>query len=270
MLDDAVKEFTKVTKIKPEYVEAYQRLWLAYKKLGMNDKAEEELLKYKKLLEERMQAVGVGSPQVAKPVATPTPEKKEEYVEKPKPEETKPQEVVRVEPAQPVETKPQVAAIPDTSVVESRPSEETRPESPAVVKPVLPQQEESKPSTIETKPPRVLPSETPSSQAGSIVREPSEAKTVTKPEAGAGDTSPYIKVDKSNPVYENLFKPLKKMGSGLFRNPLKIKKSAEIWKKSYVGKLSKGFIYYVVVVQIWLCIVASLCIYFSKSKRKKA
>ena len=31
MFDDAVKEFTKVTKIKPEYVEAYQRLWLAYK-----------------------------------------------------------------------------------------------------------------------------------------------------------------------------------------------------------------------------------------------
>src|SRR3990170_5697202 len=107
MFDDAVKEFTKVTKIKPEYVEAYQRLWLAYKKLGMNDKAEEELLKYKKLLEERMQAMGAGSPQVAKPVATPTPEKKEEYVEKSKSEETKPQEVVRVETAQPVETKPQ-------------------------------------------------------------------------------------------------------------------------------------------------------------------
>ena len=269
MFDDAVKEFTKVTKIKPEYVEAYQRLWLAYKKLGMNDKAEEELLKYKKLLEERMQAMGVGSPQVAKPVATLTPEKKEEYVEKPKLEETKPQEVVRVETPQPVETKPQVAAAPDTTVVESRPSEETRPEGPAVVKPVLPQQEESKPSTIETKPPRVLPSETPSSQAGSIVKEPSEAKTVTKQEPEAGYTSPYIKVDKSNPVYENLFKPLKKKGYGLFRNPLKIKKGAEIWKKSYVGKLSKGFIYYVVVVQIWLCIVASLCIYFSKSKRKK-
>jgi len=269
MFDDAVKEFTKVTKIKPEYVEAYQRLWLAYKKLGMNDKAEEELLKYKKLLEERMQAMGVGSPQVAKPVATLTPEKKEEYVEKPKLEETKPQEVVRVETPQPVETKPQVAAAPDTTVVESRPSEETRPEGPAVVKPVLPQQEESKPSTIETKPPRVLPSEAPSSQAGSIVKEPSEAKTVTKQEPEAGYTSPYIKVDKSNSVYENLFKTFKKRGSGLFRNPLKIKKGAEIWKKSYVGKLSKGFIYYVVVVQIWLCIVASLCIYFSKSKRKK-
>lgn len=267
MFDDAVREFTKVTKIKPEYVEAYQRLWLAYKKLGMNDKAEEELLKYKKLLEERMQAMGAGSPQVAKPVATPAPEKKEEYVEKPKPEETKPQEVVRVETPQPVETKPQVDATPDTGVVESRPPEETRPEGPAVVKPVLPQQEESKPSTIETKPPRVLPSETPASQVGSIVKEPSEAKTVTEP--GAGDTAPYIKVDKSNPVYENLFKPFKKKGSGLFRNPLKIKKGAEIWKKSYVGKLSKGFIYYIVVVQIWLCIVASLCIYFSKSKRKK-
>lgn len=33
MFDDAVKEFTKVTRIKPEYVEAYQRLWLAYKKI---------------------------------------------------------------------------------------------------------------------------------------------------------------------------------------------------------------------------------------------
>ncbi len=256
MFDDAVKEFTKVTKIKPEYVEAYQRLWLAYKKLGMNDKAEEELLKYKKLLEERMQAMGAGSPQIAKPVATTTPEKKEEYVEKSKPEETKPQEVVSVEAVQPEKTKPQVAATPDTRVVESRPSEETRPEGPAVVKPVLPQQ-------------GVPSSETSASQAGSIVREPSEAKTVAEPEAGAEDTAPYIKVDKSNPVYENLFKPSKKGGSGLFRNPLRIKKGAEIWKKSYVGKLSKGLVYYIVVVQIWLCIVASLCIYFSKSKRKK-
>lgn len=48
MYDDAAREFTKVTCIKPEYAQAYERLWLTYKKLGRNDEANEALQKYKK------------------------------------------------------------------------------------------------------------------------------------------------------------------------------------------------------------------------------
>lgn len=248
MFDDAVKEFTKVTKIKPEYVEAYQRLWLAYKKLGMNDRAEEELLKYKKLIEERMQSMGGGSPQVAKPVSPP-----QERAEKPKQEEAKPPE----------------STVPETSVTESRPLEaETKPEKPIVVKPSAPIKEEYKPRVVEPppKPPvvetiplRPKPVEPPPTL-------PSEMKSTVKPDTEY--KSPYLKVDKDDTTYQNLFKPFTKMGSSLFRSPLKIKKSTEGWKKSYIGRLTKGFIYYIVIVQIWLCIVASLCIYFFKRKRE--
>src|SRR3989304_4952808 len=105
MFDDAVKEFTKVTSTTPPSREAYQRLWLAYKKLGMNDKAEEELLKYKKLIEERMQTMGGGSPQVAKPVSPPP--QREEQLAETKPEETK------VEPYRPPETRPPETTVPE-------------------------------------------------------------------------------------------------------------------------------------------------------------
>ena len=267
MFDDAVKEFTKVTKIKPEYVEAYQRLWLAYKKLGMNDRAEEELLKYKKLIEERMQSMVGGSPQVAKPVSPPP--EGGERTEKPKQEESKPLEP-RVETPPQVETRPPVSTtIPETSVTESRPSEtETKKEKPIVVKPSAPIQEEykppvveppPKPPVIETIPLKPKPVEPPPTL-------PSEMKSTTKPDTEY--KSPYIKVDKNDTTYQNLFKPFKKMGSGLFRSPLKVKKGTDAWKGSYIGRLTKGFIYYIVVVQIWLCIVASLCIYFFKIKRE--
>lgn len=259
MFDDAVKEFTKVTRIKPEYVEAYQRLWLAYKKLGMNDKAEEELQKYKKLIEERMQTLGGGTPQVAKPVTPPS--QREE--EKPKPEESKPPEPKVVSP-QPAETRPPVTTVPETRVTESRPSEiETKVEKPIVTKPVTPPQEEARPPAVESKPPVVKakpvetrPVETP--------KPPSERKSATSLDSEY--KSPYIKVDKKDPAYTNLFKPFQKMGS-LFQSPLK-KKSTAKFKKSHLGKFIKGFIYYIVVVQIWLCIVASLCIYFRKTKKE--
>ena len=253
MFDDAVKEFTKVTKIKPEYVEAYQRLWLAYKKLGMNDRAEEELLKYKKLIEERMQSMGGGSPQVAKPVAPPP--QREERVEASKPEETK------VEPYRPPETRPPETTVPETRVAESRPPDvETQTERSPVVKPVVPPQEEYRPPVVAPAPPPVVarPVEPP--------QPPQEMKSATKLEEYR---SPYIKVDKKDPAYKNLFKPFKKMGSTLFQSPQKKSVTVTKLQRTYFGKLIKGFLYYIVVVQIWLCIVASFCIYFFKPKGNK-
>lgn len=253
MFDDAVKEFTKVTKIKPEYVEAYQRLWLAYKKLGMNDRAEEELLKYKKLIEERMQSMGGGSPQVAKPVSPPP--QREERVEASKPEETK------VEPYRPPETRPPETTVPETKVAETRPSEvETQTERSTVVKPVVPPQEESRPSVVAPVPPSVV------ARPVEPLKLPQEMKSATKLEEYK---SPYIKVDKKDPAYKNLFKPFKKMGSTLFQSPQKKSGTVTKSQRTYFGKLIKGFLYYIVVVQIWLCIVASFCIYFFKPKGNK-
>ncbi|MBM2833836.1 MAG: hypothetical protein HW406_997 [Candidatus Brocadiaceae bacterium] len=253
MFDDAVKEFTKVTKIKPEYVEAYQRLWLAYKKLGMNDRAEEELLKYKKLIEERMQSMGGGAPQVAKPVSPPP--QREERVEASKPEETK------VEPYRPPETRPPETTVPETKVAETRPPEvETQTERTAVVKPVVPPQEESRPSVVAPVPPSVV------ARPVEPLKLPQEMKSATKLEEYK---SPYIKVDKKDPAYKNLFKPFKKMGSTLFQSPQKKSGTVTKLQRTYFGKLIKGFLYYIVIVQIWLCIVASFCIYFLKPKGNK-
>jgi len=258
MFDDAVKEFTKVTKIKPEYVEAYQRLWLAYKKLGMNDRAEEELLKYKKLIEERMQNMGGGSPQVAKPVA-PSPQK-EERVEESKPPETK------VESYRPPETRPPETTVPEARVAESRPSEtETKMEKSTVVQPAVPTQEESRPSVVAPVPPPVIVRPIEPKQ-GEPSKPPHEMKSATKLEEYK---SPYIKLDKSDPAYQSLFKPFKKMGSALFQSPQKKSGTVTKLQRTYFGKLIKGFLYYIVVVQIWLCIVASFCIYFLKPKGNK-
>lgn len=258
MFDDAVKEFTKVTRIKPEYVEAYQRLWLAYKKLGMNDRAEEELLKYKKLIEERMQAMGGGgSPQVAKPVAPPP--QREERVEESKPEETK------VEPYRPPETRPPETTVPEARVAESRPPDvETQTERSPVVKPVVPPQEESRPSVVAPVPPVIVRPVEPRQVEPS--QPPQEMKSTTKLE---DYRSPYIKVDKKDPAYKNLFTPFKKMGSTLFQSPQKKSVTVTKLQKTYFGKLIKGFLYYIIIVQIWLGIVASFCIYFLKPKGNK-
>jgi len=258
MFDDAVKEFTKVTKIKPEYVEAYQRLWLAYKKLGMNDRAEEELLKYKKLIEERMQSMGGGSPQVAKPVSPPP--QKEERLEESKPPETK------VEPYLPPETRPPETTVPETRVAESRPPDvETQTERPPVVKPVVPPQEEYRPPVAPPPVPPVIVRPVEPRQV-EPPQPPQEMKSATKLEEYR---SPYIKVDKKDPAYKNLFKPFKKMGSTLFQSPQKKSGTVTKLQKTYFGKLIKGFLYYIIIVQIWLGIVASFCIYFLKPKGNK-
>lgn len=254
LFDDAVKEFTKVTRIKPEYVEAYQRLWLAYKKLGMNDKAEEELLKYKKLIEDRMQAMAGGASQVAKPVTPPpSPPKKE--------------------PAE-VESKPEKPPVqPETRVAESRPSEtEAKTEKPVVVKPTTPAPEESRPSVVEApRSPIVQPPLQPVKPPVQPIRpavEPPKTLEETKPKTDVDSepSSPYIKVDRKNPAYHQLFKPFKKVRSALFQNPFK--KFSDKWKGSYFGRIFQGIVYYIIGIQIWLCIVAALCIYFRKVKRE--
>lgn len=266
MFDDAVKEFTKVTRIKPEYVEAYQRLWLAYKKLGMNDKAEQELQKYKKLIEERMQSMSVGSPQVVKPAAPPP--QREEQEEKPKPEARLPE--TKVEVSRPVETKLPETASTDTRVAESKPPEtETPPARPMVVKPVSPPSEETRPPAsgrspvAELRTPAVLET---TRQLEKRYTEPPKPSAAEKPAPETEYKSPYIKVNKKDPAYKHLFKPFRKAGATLFKSPFK--KSTEKWKKSYVGRLVKGFLYYIVTIQIWLCIVAFLGIYFFKAKKE--
>lgn len=264
MFDDAVKEFTKVTRIKPEYVEAYQRLWLAYKKLGMNDKAEQELQKYKKLIEERMQSMSVGSPQVVKPVAPPP--RGEEREEKSRPEEARPPET-KVEVSRPTETKPPEKTSADTRVVESKPPETETPQvRPMVIKPVSPPSEETRPPA---RPPVVEkrePALETTKQLEKRYTEPSKPPAVEKPAPETEYRSPYIKVDKRDPAYKHLFKPFRKVGRSLFKSPFK--ESTEKWKKSYIGKLVKGFLYYIVTIQIWLCIVTFLGIYFFKTKKE--
>lgn len=260
MFDDAVKEFTKVTRLKPEYVEAYQRLWLAYKKLGMNDKAEEELQKYKKLIEERMQTMGGGSPQVAKPVAPPP---KEEPSEKSKPEESK-QPEAKADASRTGEARPVDTIVLEKKPAESRPpATETKTEKPAVTKPVVPTQED------DTRPPAVS-IHRPGEELKQAVKSPftPHAKPIEikiKPESVATQ-SPYIKVDKKDPAYKSLFQPFKKVGVGIFQNPF-TKKDGK-GPKTYAGKLIKGLLSYIFLVQIWLCIVASLCVYFVRTKRE--
>lgn len=269
MFDDAVKEFTKVTKIKPEYVEAYQRLWLAYKKLGMNDKAEEELQKYKKLIEERMQNMAGGPSQVVKPV---TPPKKEEPEERAEPEKTESPET-RAEASHAAETKPPDTSARDTRVPESGVQEKVvEKERPAVEKQDASSEESrplasEKPSLPETKPLGGLEATKRFQKQYAEPPKPSYEKK-NEPESEPEYKSPYIKVDKKNPVFKNLFKSFRQAGSTLFKNPLK--KSAERWKGTYFGKLMKSILYYVVGVQIWLCIVTILGMYFWKSKKQGA
>lgn len=255
MLDDAVREFSRVTRIKPEYAQAYERLWLAYKKLGMNDKAEEALQNYRKIILERTQSMAGEAPQIVKPVTPPSQESTRTA-------ESQPSET-RMETPQPAETRVSATNIPDTKVAESRPSEaETRAEKPLVVKPVNPQQEASKGRSVNA-------AESPPAKTGSIekkskepARQPSVMKLAVKP--GTESRPSDAKAVKKNTESRDLPKPLKKSGSVLFKNPFK--GIIEKLEKIYIGKLLKGLVYYIVGVQVWLCIVASLFIYFHKTK----
>jgi tetratricopeptide (TPR) repeat protein len=249
LLKEAVEAFTRVTRIKPEYIEAHQRLWLVYKKLGMNDKAEEELLKYKKHTEKRMQAMGGGTPQQVTKPATPPSSPSSRGVEN---KASKPEESTVGTPGETkvAETRPETGAKPEESgslVVE--------PSKPHLVqqarRPVQPGRPAVKPVRPAVEPPRTL----------------SETRlTAADVEPDADPSSPYIKVDRKNPAHKHLFKPFRKVNSVLLQNPFK--KIAEKWNKSYAGKFFQGLVYYIVGVQVWLGIVATLCVYFRKVKKE--
>ncbi len=265
MYNDAVREFTMVTRIKPEYPQAYERLWLAYKKLGRNNEADEALQKYKKIMAERMQTLSGKPPQVVKPVSPLVQEKK---TESKLPETT-------VETSQSSEIKSSGKTTPEKKLAESRPSETEEEEENneveekenilSVVKPVTPQlkesversDKESKTSILETSPPGTKPTE--SSEQSSKVPSNSNPDKEYK--------YPQINVNKHSANYQNVFKPFKKIGSILFQNPFR--KSSTNTDKSFTDKLLKWFICYIMTVQIWLCVVTSLFIYFRNRNHKK-
>ena len=183
---------------------------------------------------------------MAKPVSPPP--QREERVAETKPPETK------VEPYKPPKTRPPETTVPETKVTETRPSEvETGLGKSTVVKPVIPpMQEEYRPPVVAPVPPPVVarPVEPP--------KPPQEMKSATKLEEYK---SPYIKVDKKDPAYKNLLNHLKN-GFNLVSEPSKKSGTVTELQRTYFGKLIKGFLYYIVIVQIWLGIVASFVYIF--------
>lgn len=261
----AVEAFTKVTEIKPNYVEAYQRLWLAYKKLGMSEKAEQELLKYRKLIEDRMQSMSGGSPQVVKPTAPAQKEPAKEKEEKPaEPAETK--QVAR--PAPEKITPSGTTKSPESHVTESKPAEKEpvaevaktevkkQPEPVAVV-PVKPQKKEAQSPSVVVPP--VVPETRP------LRPESPSVELKYKPHLDTESAAKYKKSYKGDdPTLKGFIRKLKSTASFLIKNPFR--RSDGATEKSYFAKLVKGAVYYVVVIQIWLCVAAALCIYFSKPR----
>lgn len=256
MLDDAVREFSRVTRIKPEYAQAYERLWLAYKKLGMNDKADEALQNYRKIILERSQLMGGEAPQIVKPV-TPTPQERAGATTESQPSET------RTETPQQAETKVSAATIPDTKVAESRVREtDTRSEKPLVVKPVNPQQETSRDRSVNAVESPLVKTKSIEKKPEEPARQPSVTKPTVKPDAESRPSD--VKAVQNDAVSRNLLKPNRKTGSVMFKNPFG--GIIEKLEKIYIGKLLKGLVYYIVGVQVWLCIVASLFMYFHKTR----
>lgn len=263
--DDAAREFTRVTHIKPEYAQAYERLWLAYKKLGMNDKAEESLQNYRKIISERMQAMTGESPRIVRPV-TPPPQQEKSGMTGSQPPGT------RGETPQPSVKESSGKTTPETKLAEARSpetEEEEKENSISSVKPVSPQVKESaepsekgaKTSILATGPPGteepVKPVK-PSRQSSTIPLNPSPDKKYKDSQAT---------VTQSNAKYQTVFKPFKMIGAILFKNPLR--KNADKYAESFKDKLLKWFIYYIATVQVWLCVVTSLFIYFRKIIHKK-
>ncbi|MCF6148346.1 MAG: tetratricopeptide repeat protein [Candidatus Kuenenia sp.] len=272
----AVEEFTKVTEIKPNYVEAYQRLWLAYKKLGMSEKAEQELLKYRKLIEERMQSMSGSAPRVVKPTSPPKNELGEKQEEKPpEPVETR---QVELEPEKSVPS--ETTTSPEVHVAESKPSEKVAVEAkkeavPEEVKPEVKKQPEPV-AVVPVEPPKkevrspILPPEPPPVALETRSSKPTSPLLERKyqPHLDTGYSSKYKKVYKGDdPTFQGFMQKLKSTASFLTKNPFKRSDGTPV--RSLFAKLVKGFAYYVIVIQIWLCVAAVICIYFSKSKNNK-
>jgi hypothetical protein len=245
--EDAIKAFNMVIRIKPEYAQAFERLWLAYKRLGMEDEANEALQAYRKIVADRMKTMNEGSSQGAKPATPPSQETQKAAESRP------PERRVPTSQPQPVERqRPPAAAVPGERSVAPRPqTTETKVEKPSPVRPVAPKQETPvgapvvrtpKQSPVETKPVETRPTQTPR-------QSPVSPDIEYKPPSGK----------RSSYKYRYFFKPVKSL----------FYKSTGILKESYLGRLLMGFLYYIMVVQIWLCIVASFFVYFRKTKLQR-
>ncbi|MBM4055730.1 MAG: tetratricopeptide repeat protein [Planctomycetes bacterium] len=285
----AIDEFTKVTEIKPNYVEAYQRLWLAYKKIGMSDKAEQELLKYRKLIEDRMQSMTGSGPQVVKPTSPP----KKKHVQKQEQEAVKEEQPVPPKEAKVTQAEPEKAAAtvekttsPEVRVAESKPPQEVvakaeketaekkpvtevakveekkQPEAVAVA-PVAPPKSKVQSPILPQEPPPVVLETRPSRSQSPLVEMQYKPHLDTR-----YDGSKYKKVYKGDdPTFKGFMRKLKSAASFLTKNPFKRSDGTPV--KSYFARLMKGFAYYVMLIQIWLCVAAAICIYFSKSNNNK-
>ncbi|MCF6158732.1 MAG: tetratricopeptide repeat protein [wastewater metagenome] len=227
---DAVREFTNVIRLKPEYAQAYERLWLAYKRLGMNDGAEEAFRSYRKVIAERTRIMNEEPPQVVKSADLPSNQSSEAVgAQSPR---------VKGETPQATGIKSSAERDQKINVTESKPvRSETEVKKSSTI-------EIPKSSSKETKVARAKPKES--------LKQPPEVTSVinSNPEY----RSPVAKAEGSKPKYRLLFKPFKSFFS----------KSSEVLKKSFVSRFLKGFIYYIIVVQVWLCIVAVLFIYWRK------
>jgi len=264
--EKAIQEFKKVTEVKPKYVEAYQRLWLAYKKLGKSEKAEQELLKYRQLIQERMQKMtGGSSSKVVKPSSPSS--KREKHETKKEPTH---QEEASSHKEEATTHGGHVASAPKHQEAEEQKSHEPAKTSHS-------EAESHKPET------KTIPShkEEATTHEGHVASAPKHQQPpsapVHKEKSSQTARKPQVDKDRGRSIYKTLYKgddptlkgffsKLKSLAAIVFQSPLK---GGDGQVKSYFGKLIRGLVYYVVVIQIWLCVAASICIYFSKSKKRK-
>ncbi len=235
MLNEAVREFNNVIRIKPEYAQAYERLWLAYRKLGMNNEAEEALQNYRQAITARMQAVTGEIPQAAKPVTQPS-------EEKPKAGEPQSQEN-RVVTKQEENKADQSTATTNTPKAHESQPQKTKIEAY--------REKIAKQSATTT--------ETKISKSKPLTKETQKSEpSIVKPAVSQKEKPQKQEIKGSEPSAQ----PSKVKSGILFKNPFK--KYLEILNKSYIGKIVKSFLYYIAIVQIWLCVVTSVFIYFLK------
>ncbi|MBM4054657.1 MAG: tetratricopeptide repeat protein [Planctomycetes bacterium] len=256
MYEDAAREFNRVIRIKPEYTQAYERLWLIYKKMGLNDKADEALQKFKETLIKRAQALSVQSPQEIKPSAS-SPQEEKEGSKLP---------AAKVDTSQPSEIKSSGTTASTTRLTKSAPSESEEEESKeyvgekkdmlSVVKPVKSKIKESTSRSDNEQRNSILGTGPPRTKSVDTTIQSSEIESNPNP-------SREYKSQQTQTEQNNQFKSFKNKISRVFCE------FAELLNKPYIGKFLKGFICYIITIQIWLCAAASLFIYLRKTNDKK-
>ncbi|MGQ3685872.1 MAG: tetratricopeptide repeat protein [Candidatus Loosdrechtia sp.] len=240
--EEAVGAFNKVISIKPEYAQAFERLWLAYKRMGMEDKANEALQSYRRIIAERMKTTNGRTSQTSGQQAAQTPQEAQRTAESRSPER-------RTETPQQAETRPSAASVPGDRDAASRPqTTETRAERPATSV-----QERSAGTSVRTP------------QPSPAVTRPAEttrpAQTARQPAVSPGTEqrpSP-VRAERSSTKSRSIFKPVKSL----------YYRSTGTLKGSHLFRFVAGFIYYVMIIQVWLCIVASFFLYFRKAKLQR-